>query len=419
MSSANRAAKATQAIDPAVPGLRRSAERNMGGGRYGAAAGDLLRLARMEPKNPRWPHKLGEVYRRMGNQPRALLFMGQAMELYEVQGFWRKALAVGGMALQLDQGNAEVTAKLHQLRDRILATRDDLIPRRRAEQPAPKPAPATPPAAPQVGLSVLPPSPLFEPLDEQQLAALMRQGQVAVYRRGDEIISQGDEAPGLQLVLEGRVTIRRPGQPPSPVEEGAFFGEAELLTGEVAEATAVAAADCRLLLLPHDAVRQLIQQHPPVLRVLADQFRDRLVQYLLATHPLFATFGEQDKQALARRFTLIRAPQGRPLIKQGRHADGLYVLVQGLVEVQHSSGTRASVDRGAMLGKHSLLGRQPSRVTVSTSCSCWLLKLDRQGFREVIMTHPHVLEVVSAARNTANLAMPPEATFEPELTPLE
>jgi CRP-like cAMP-binding protein len=33
-------------------------------------------------------------------------------------------------------------------------------------------------------------------------------------------------------------------------------------------------------------------------------------------------------------------------------------------------------------------------VSVRTETKCWLLKLGREAFREVIMTHPHVLAVV-------------------------
>ena len=77
-------------------------------------------------------------------------------------------------------------------------------------------------------------------------------------------------------------------------------------------------------------------------------------------------------------------------------AGGLFILLTGRLEVVWPDGGKSqSLVTGDLFGERSLLDGEPSSVTIETLTKCWLLKLDQRTFREVIMTHPHVLAVLS------------------------
>jgi len=108
------------------------------------------------------------------------------------------------------------------------------------------------------------------------------------------------------------------------------------------------------------------------------------------TSALFAPFARTDRQALAARFQFLETELNAVLLEQGQDADGLYILLCG--EVQSGSG---QLQPGDVFGETSLLTDRPAPFTVRCTTRCWVLKLDRTTFREVIMTHPQVLAHVA------------------------
>jgi CRP-like cAMP-binding protein len=48
-----------------------------------------------------------------------------------------------------------------------------------------------------------------------------------------------------------------------------------------------------------------------------------------------------------------------------------------------------------MFGEMSLLSNTPTTAKVTAVTDCFVIRLSKRKFQEVMMTHPHVLEVVA------------------------
>jgi thioredoxin reductase (NADPH) len=104
---------------------------------------------------------------------------------------------------------------------------------------------------------------LFPKLQEDELARLRPLGRVRSFRSGEAIWEQGQRNVPFFVILEGRleiVSLTPTGTHLVAVEEpGEFAGEADLVSGRPAISGARAQGDSRVLEIPHDAFRSLIQ----------------------------------------------------------------------------------------------------------------------------------------------------------------
>jgi len=76
------------------------------------------------------------------------------------------------------------------------------------------------------------------------------------------------------------------------------------------------------------------------------------------------------------------------LIKEGAQSDGLYVVLHGSVDVAAQHIDLARLKEGEIFGEMSLLTRQPATATVVSPRNAILLRLPRDQFQELVVTHP-------------------------------
>ena len=393
----------------------------------------LAQLCELEPDEPRWQRKLGEALERAGDPAGAVKALRRAAELYVKQGVALKAIALSRKVLDIDPTHQETQSWLAQrcgsgeLPAVVVDAQpppDQARPKRRTIPPgAPLDAvdlreavprarrcPTDPgegamfeipiDAGPPVRVE-LPPTPLFSSLDRLALRMLIEKVSVRCCEEGEIIIQQGSVGDSLFVLVEGEVAVFREGEPPVELEclrEGAFFGEIALLTHQERSATVQALCECTLLEISSDVIGDLVEHHPPVLTVMLRFFRERLIDTLVETSDLFAPFGDDDKRELLERFAFIEAEAGSTLVRRGELPDGLYVLLCGQLELRNPGADLEpprSLEIGDRVGDTSLLTGSPSEVTVRALTKCWLFRLDRDTFRDVIMTHSHVLAVLS------------------------
>lgn len=72
----------------------------------------LLGLIEGDPKTPRWPHKLGELYQKAGKRPQAVEQYTAAANLYADQGFIARAIAMAKTILELDPARIDVLERI-------------------------------------------------------------------------------------------------------------------------------------------------------------------------------------------------------------------------------------------------------------------------------------------------------------------
>ncbi|MCC6995663.1 MAG: cyclic nucleotide-binding domain-containing protein [Deltaproteobacteria bacterium] len=268
-------------------------------------------------------------------------------------------------------------------------------------------APAPPPRAARTAEAALPKTPLFSALDSASLQRMIETCQLLECAPGDTVFKQGDTGDRLYVVAHGEVVVTRmvqrtpdQGEVPPAIEvarmgEGSFFGEVGLLTDTPRSATVTALVDTTLLVIDRDVIGDLVEERPGVLKVLLEFLRERLIDELVDTAPLFAPFSGEERLLLARRFKFVEVEGGRTLIKQGERAPGLFVLLCGKVTVERDGALLAELVPGDLVGEMSLLARSAAVASVQTRSKSYLLALPAANFQEMIVTYPQFLIFVS------------------------
>jgi len=71
------------------------------------------------------------------------------------------------------------------------------------------------------------------------------------------------------------------------------------------------------------------------------------------------------------------------------------VVLSGEVEVRRGNELLARLREGELFGEMSLLTKAPAIATVTAARRTSLLRLPKEDFNTVMMTHPQVLELVA------------------------
>jgi len=104
--------------------------------------------------------------------------------------------------------------------------------------------------------------------------------------------------------------------------------------------------------------------------------------------PLFAGLPEADLSRLCRIAREVTASEGTLLMEEGTPGDGLYVVLEGEVEVTKLEAGRelllARRGRGEVLGEMSLLADTPRSATVRAACDSVLLVIPGPEFQELL-----------------------------------
>ena len=87
------------------------------------------------------------------------------------------------------------------------------------------------------------------------------------------------------------------------------------------------------------------------------------------------------------------------ILAEGDDNEDIYILIGGAARVEKLDGDKSrNVGRiapGEAFGEMSLLTRQPATATVTSPGNAILLRLPRDKFQELVVTHPQILALVS------------------------
>jgi small-conductance mechanosensitive channel/CRP-like cAMP-binding protein len=121
---------------------------------------------------------------------------------------------------------------------------------------------------------------LFSTLSPEARLALSRAGQEHLFAAGEAIVRQGDAGSSMFVVLDGsvRVVLEPSGQEVATLDEGGFFGEMSMLTGDPRTASVRAIGDVRVLEIPADRFRPIALEHPGVIEHISGVVAARRVE---------------------------------------------------------------------------------------------------------------------------------------------
>ncbi len=117
---------------------------------------------------------------------------------------------------------------------------------------------------------------IFQELDDEVVRQLAASSQRKLFDAGEVLVREGEEGDSLFVVERGAVRVTK-SDPEAEgkhvdlaiLEEGAFFGEMSLLTGEPRSATVIASDHCGVLVLTKQAVATTLEADPRIAESLS------------------------------------------------------------------------------------------------------------------------------------------------------
>lgn len=240
-------------------------------------------------------------------------------------------------------------------------------------------------------------TPLFAGLPSDTLESLVENLALAHLEPDEVLFHEGEPGDALYVVVEGEVAVQAEGPPRVEMARlgpGAFIGEVALMTDQPRSATVTATMTSELLRIDRHTLGRVLANHGDVLRAVLRFVRDRLVDRWMRTSPLFRPFDDTQRAELAAKFNFLEIEDGTRLIDAGARPDGLYIVLAGKFVVERSGTTLATLGAGELIGEAALLSGGTFKSNVTARGKSLALHLPAGEFREIIMTHPHVLEYI-------------------------
>jgi CRP-like cAMP-binding protein len=240
-------------------------------------------------------------------------------------------------------------------------------------------------------------TPLFAGMPSDALQALVANLTLVSLETHELLFREGDPSDALYVIVEGELSVQAEGPPRTETARlgpGTFIGEVALMTDQPRSATVVCAQPAELLRIDRQTLALVLANHPDVLRAVLRFVRDRLVDRWMRTSPLFRPFNDTERIELAAKFKFLEIDAGTLLLGAGDRPDGLYIVLAGQFLVQRNQSAVAQLGPGDLIGETALLSGGAFKSDVIARGKGLALCLPAAAFREVIMTHPHVLEYV-------------------------
>ncbi|MGE5187286.1 MAG: cyclic nucleotide-binding domain-containing protein [Acidobacteriota bacterium] len=240
-------------------------------------------------------------------------------------------------------------------------------------------------------------TPLFAGLPHAALESLVDKLHLVQLSPGEVLFHEGDPGDALYVIVEGEVSVQAEGPPRVEMARlgaGSFLGEVALMTDQPRSATIAATQDSELLRIDRQTLSHVLATHGEVLAAVLRFVRDRLVDRWTRTSPLFRPFADEERAQLASRFKFLEVQSGSKLLAANTRPDGLYIVLAGSFAVHRGSSQLATLGPGELIGETALLSGSNFKSDVTARGKSLALCLPAADFRELILTHPQVLEYI-------------------------
>lgn len=254
----------------------------------------------------------------------------------------------------------------------------------------------------------LAPIPVLSELRQESFDAVASALKLLRLNPGDRVVSEGDTGQAFFVVVRGSLLVSKM-QPSGEARtlatlgDGAIFGEMALVSSSPRSATVSARTSADVLVFDREALmaateslpRQLAVENAKVIRQALDLFaRERLLQNVFQTSAFFKPFDRDQRLDVARRFVAHVVAPGTTIIREGQEGKGLFLLLDGEVDVSRVDGDEkvllATLRSGDVFGEISLLRKIAATATVTSGTRATLLFLGRDYFEKLVEAMPAV-----------------------------
>lgn len=248
------------------------------------------------------------------------------------------------------------------------------------------------------------PVPFFSDLGRDAFLDLARRLSFLKLPARYSVVKQGDPGGSLFIVVSGEVTVTMReedrDQELATLGPGHLFGEMSLLTQKPRAASVTSTRPTELFEIDRAALEAVARRHPAIVEDLVRFARRRMISNLLGTSPLFRTLQPEARKEVVGAFETEVAKKGEPLITRGEHVAGLYLVLEGELEVttadeEGDEVILAYLREGQVVGEISLLEKEPATATVTASERSVVLHLPKERFEALVEAHPALADYLA------------------------
>lgn len=215
-----------------------------------------------------------------------------------------------------------------------------------------------------------------------------------VFDRTQRILEKGIRNSDLVWTVSDDLIVRG--------EETVMFVEANSLcglngfgsAGRVSEVDVFARAGAEILRLSGESIRQLSERFGDFENRLSTLRRHSMTERLLRRHAMFDGLSDTERTRIMEMFTGIRLKAGDVLIQQNKPTPGLFVILDGTVDVVNVesgvSNKLATLRSGDVMGEIGLVADTPAIAGCAMAEDGHVLHLSRADFKELTTRFPSV-----------------------------
>jgi ABC-type bacteriocin/lantibiotic exporter with double-glycine peptidase domain/CRP-like cAMP-binding protein len=221
---------------------------------------------------------------------------------------------------------------------------------------------------------------------------------------GEVVFRQGQPPDAYYVVAAGSARVLVEGESGQEVSlnnlrVGDAFGEGALLDSSQRTATVRASSPLRLLRLDVGIFQAILDVYPEIAAAFHGNERARQINDFLRLHSAFAALPREITPELIDRFERVEMADGEDAVRQGEHADALYLVRDGRLGVWISGedgvGKRVrTVHSGEFFGELALVRGSARTATVRAEGSVRLLRLSAVHFHRLMEDSPAFAERV-------------------------
>jgi predicted acylesterase/phospholipase RssA/CRP-like cAMP-binding protein len=261
-------------------------------------------------------------------------------------------------------------------------------------------------------------------LTEEERNALLGASTWREYQASTVIIPLGVPAPGVDLIVNGEVSIHLPGEQIGTFRlgPGHVLGERSVLRQLPTSAEVRAVSDVRTLHVRAEVMGEVLAASPGVREFFEDlvQLRERidtLVEQML-DNPVLRSLGRGDLVRFVQAGTLRRLEARERLVSAGDADADVYVLLSGRLNIfapADKNGRRERLGQqgpGWFFGHAAALLKTPRTADIDAIGAVEVLQVSEETFRDIVARNPALQRRLLSELATLDLRVADVVQFE-------
>lgn len=218
---------------------------------------------------------------------------------------------------------------------------------------------------------------LFRQLDANSKKTVIEALGKKEFKKGDEIITQGDEGDYFYIIESGTVDFYVNGNQVNSSGEGSSFGELALMYNSPRAATAIAASGVTCWALDRQTFRRILLERTFNRRLMYEDF--------LKDVKVLSSLSSQERLKLADALSTEIYHKGDKIVQEGEKGESFYFIESGNCQVtKQGQGVLTKLTKGDYFGEVALLNDLPRQATVEALDTVIVATLGKSGFARLL-----------------------------------